>query len=250
MKFKRYDKKMNYSYTFGQFPTIELISSGKAKLVALILHEHLTISNEIKRIISYAKLNKIEIITSSKQIEALSGKENCYIVGVFEKYNDIIKSGNHVVLVSPSDSGNLGTIIRTMLGMGLENLAIIMQGKKTSNLTELEKSNTSIDIFNPKVIRASMGSIFKINIQVFPTFKDYQQKFKNTCYAFCLEGSTPLKLVEKKAENFSLVFGNESTGLTSEIIEKCLPVRIEQTNKIDSFNLAISVAIGLYEFTK
>ena len=250
MKFKRYDKKMEYSYTFGQFPTIELIKSGKAKLIALILHEHLTKNDEIEKVIAFAKQNKVEVITSSKQIEALSGKENCYIVGVFEKYSDCLKNGNHVVLVSPSDSGNLGTIIRTMLGLGLENLAIIMQGKKTNNSSELEKTNTSVDIFNPKVIRASMGSIFNINIQVFPTFNDYQQKFKNTCYAFCLEGSTPLKLVEKKKDNFSLVFGNESTGLPSEIIEKCIPVRIEQTNKIDSFNLAISVAIGLYEFSK
>lgn len=250
MKFKRYDKKFEYSYSFGQFPTIELIKSGKAQLVAILIHEKLKSSVEIEKILEFAKQNNVEIIKSSKQVEAISGKENCFIVGVFQKYKEQLKSGNHVVLVSPSDSGNLGTIIRTMLGLGVNNLAIIEQGKKTNNKAEMEKSNTSTDIFNPKVIRASMGSIFNANVQVFHTFNEYQEKFNNTCFAFCLEGSSPLSQIEKPNGNFSLVFGNEATGLPTEIIKKCKAVRIEQTEKIDSFNLAISVGIGLYEFTK
>ncbi len=248
MRYKRYDKEFDYSYSFGQFPTIELIKSNKTQLQALILHEKLKITEEISQIINYAKMHNAEVITSSKQIEAISGKENCYLVGVFKKYQDTLQSGNHVVLVSPSDSGNLGTIIRTMLGMGVENLAIIEQGKNTQNEQELAKTNTSVDIFNPKVIRASMGSIFSINVQVFHNFSDYQKVFKNNCYAFCLENSQPLGKIQKPSGNYSLVFGNEATGLAKDIIEKCTPVRIEQSNKIDSFNLAISVAIGLYKF--
>lgn len=250
MKYKRYDKNFEFSYTFGQFPTIELIKSGKTKLLALLVHEKLKINAEIENILNYAKKCGAEIITSSKQVEAVSGKENCFIVGVFKKYQERIQKANHVVLVSPSDSGNLGTIIRTMLGLDITNLAIIKQGKNTQNAMELEKNNTSVDIFNPKVVRASMGSIFNISVQVFNTFSEYQAQFSNTCYAFCLEGATPLSLVKKPTNNFSLVFGNEATGLPSEITSKCNPVKIEQSNKIDSFNLAISVAIGLYKFTK
>lgn len=250
MKYKRYDKNFEYSYAFGQFPTIELIKSNKTELIAILLHEKLKISDAISKILEFAKQNNVEIIKSSKQVEAISGKENCFVIGVFKKYKEQIKQDNHIVLVSPSDSGNLGTIIRTTLGLGINNLAIIEQGKNTSNKAEIEKSNTSTDIFNPKVIRASMGSIFNVNVQIFHTFEEYQTKFHNTCYAFCLEGSSPLGNIKKPTENFSLVFGNEATGLPSDIIKKCKAVRIEQTNKIDSFNLAISVAIGLYTFTK
>lgn len=250
MKYKRYDKNYDYSYSFGQFPTIELIKSGKAKILSIICHEKLKLSPEIEKIFDYCKQNGIEVIWSSKQIEAICGKENCYLVGVFSKYNDKIKHGNHIVLVSPSDSGNLGTIIRTMLGRNIENLAIIESGKKTDNEIELSKSNTSVDIFNPKVIRASMGSIFNINIEIFHSFDDYKKRFDNKCFAFCLEGSSPLESIEKTRENFSLVFGNEATGLPSEIVAKCSPVRITQSSKIDSFNLAISVSMAIYEFTK
>ena len=103
--------------------------------------------------------------------------------------NENIENGNHVVLVSPTDSGNLGTIIRTMIGLNINNLAIIENGKDTQNKVELEKSNTSVDIFNPKTIRASMGSIFNINIEYFKNYDEYEIKFKqNTKYAFCLEG--------------------------------------------------------------
>lgn len=252
MKFKKYDKSSNVSYTFGQFPTLELVESKKAKLIALILHEKLNQTAEIKTLISFAKENGVDVIVSSKQIEILGSKENCYLVGVFEKYTEKIDNGNHIVLVSPSDSGNLGTIIRTMLGRNIKNLAIIKNGKKTDNPLELSKSNTSVDIFNPKVIRASMGSIFKIKVQTFDNFEEYEKTFlNNKKYAFCLEANNYLdNLSVMPKQNFSLIFGNESTGLSEEIIKKCDKIKIAQTEYIDSFNLAISVGMAIFYFTK
>ena len=261
MKYKRYDKSFEHSYSFGQFPTIELIKSKKAKLISVVCHEKLKENEEVKKILEYCKQNNIEVINSSKQIEIIGGKENCYLVGVFEKYTEKIDDDNHIVLVSPSDSGNLGTIIRTMLGRGITNLAIIENGKKTENKIEMEKSNTSVDIFSPKVIRASMGSIFELKIQIFKNFDDYEKCFGGRkLYAFCLEGSKYLEDIQKLKnednskskynEKFSLIFGNESTGLPTEIIEKCEGIKIKQTDKIDSFNLAISVGMAIFEFTK
>ena len=250
MKYKKYDKSFDYSYTLGQFPTIELIKSKKARIIALICHEKLAMSDEIKSILDYTEKHNIEVIHSTKQVEALSSKDNCYLVGVFEKYHDKLSSGNHIVLVSPQDSGNLGTIIRTMLGLNLTNLAIIENGKNTTNKFELEKSKTSLDIFNPKVIRSSMGSIFGMNIEVFHTFDDYDKAFaSNEKFAFCLDSASFLSNTTcDKSKNFSLVFGNEATGLGKEIYSKCKCVKIEQSSKIDSFNLAISVGIGAYHF--
>lgn len=252
MKYKKYDKNDDFSYTFGLFPTIELVKSGKAKVLALIFHESIKHSPEFAFLQDYARQNKVEVIVSTKQVEALASKDNCYAVGVFKKYAETLNLGNHVVLVSPQDSGNLGTIIRTMLGMNLTNLAIIENGKNTTNVAELEKTKTSIDVFNPKVIRASMGSIFNINLETFKTFDDYAKKYpQNDYYAFCLGVSTTLSQIEHgKNRPFSLVFGNEATGLSSDVITKCKAVKIEQSNKIDSFNLAISVGIAMYEFSQ
>lgn len=251
MKYKKYDKSFEYSYSFGQFPTIELFKNKKSQLLALICHEKLKITDEINEILDYAQKNNIEVIYSTKQVEALASKENCYLIGVFKKFKCNLERNNHVVLVSPQDSGNLGTIIRTMLGLNVNNLAIIENGKNTQNKLELDKSNTSLDVFNPKVIRSSMGSIFNINIEIFKTFDEYLKKYDNNLYAFCLDSATELSKIKlDKDKHFSLVFGNEATGLSKDIIEKCKGVKIEQSNKIDSFNLAISVAIGLYNFLR
>lgn len=250
MKFKKYDKSFEYSYCFGQFPSIELIKSKKTDIVAIICHEKLKINEEIQKILEFAKIENIEIINSTKQVEALSNKDNCYLITVFKKYKCSLTNGNHIVLVSPSDSGNLGTIIRTMLGLNITNLAIIENGKNTTNQIELNKSNTSLDIFNPKVIRASMGSIFNINIQVFHTFKEYTKTTNNTLFAFCLDGAKYLSETKQTSKPFSLIFGNEATGLPKEICDDCEKVKIEQSDKIDSYNLAVSVAIGAYQFTK
>lgn len=60
-----------------------------------------------------------------------------------------LNNANHVVLVNPGILGNMGTIIRTMLGFNYTNLAIIRPG----------------DVFDPRVVRASMGALFNINFE-------------------------------------------------------------------------------------
>ena len=69
-----------------------------------------------------------------------------------------LQEGNHVVLVNPGDMGNMGTIMRTMLGFNYYNLAIIRPG---------------VDVFDPRVLRASMGAMFHLNIEYFDSFEDY-----------------------------------------------------------------------------
>ena len=71
----------------------------------------------------------------------------------------------------------------------------------------------------------------------------------NNLYPFMLDGST---LLQKTVidEPFSLVFGNEATGLSAEFSRKGQPVRIEHTHNIDSLNLPTAVGIAIYEATK
>ena len=94
-------------------------------------------------------------------------------MGVFKKYeNSLDHTKNQVLLVNPGDMGNLGTIIRVMLGFNYNNLAII---------------KPCIDIFDPKVIRASMGSLFSMNIKLYDSYKDYAQENQNLKFPFMLK---------------------------------------------------------------
>lgn len=236
MLYKKYNTDSNYSYTFGAFPTFELLTNQSDKAKEIILHEKLTPSPDTEKILKLAKDKNIKISTNGSMIEKLSGKGNIYIMGVFEKYSmKCNHNTNQVLLVNPSDMGNLGTIIRTMIGFGYNNLSII---------------KPCIDIFDPKVIRASMGAIFSINIELFNSIEDYKNINKNHPYPFMLNGTTTLQKLTNKENPHTLIFGNEASGLPDEYITYGTPILIDHSKNIDSLNLSMSVGIALYEFSK
>lgn len=229
---KRYEKDMDYSYTLGIFPTIELLNRKSIAISKIIFSSE--INKDIENKIIELCNNKIEYTYDDKLIKKISDKENCYVIGIFNKYySNLDLNEPHVVLVNPSNMGNVGTIIRTMLGFNYKNLAII---------------TPSVDIFNPKVIRASMGSIFGVNIKLFSSFDEYKETYnKHKIYTFMTDGKLKLNEIEK--DNLvSLVFGNESSGL-DESYKKYESVVINHSNEIDSLNLTIAIGISLYEFS-
>jgi len=229
---KRYEKDMDYSYTLGIFPTIELLNRKSIAVSKIIFSSE--INKDIENKIIELCNNKIEYTYDDKLIKKISDKENCYVIGIFNKYySNLDLNEPHVVLVNPSNMGNVGTIIRTMLGFNYKNLAII---------------TPSVDIFNPKVIRASMGSIFGVNIKLFSSFDEYKETYnKHKIYTFMTDGKLKLNEIEK--DNLvSLVFGNESSGL-DESYKNYESVVINHSNEIDSLNLTIAIGISLYEFS-
>ena len=236
MEYKKYNKDSNISFTLGAFPTYEILKSKPEKVKEIIIHDKLEKSDDVNRILNIAKSHKIRITTNSKAIEKISEKGNVYIMAVFEKYTDVCNhSENQVLLVNPSDMGNLGTIIRVMLGFNYTNLAII---------------KPCVDIFNPKVIRASMGSIFSMNIQLFDSINDYLKSNNNPKYPFMLQAKSTLDSITSKPTPHTLIFGNEAHGLDNSYLNIGTPLIIKHSNKIDSLNLSMSVGIALYEFSK
>ncbi|MBQ9791368.1 MAG: TrmH family RNA methyltransferase [Clostridia bacterium] len=233
---KVYKKEENISYAFGAFPTMELLTHKAEYVTKILIHEKLEISQDIEKILDLAKSHKIVIEKNGKLIEKLSKKGNVYIVGVFKKYDmKIDNNASQVVLVNPSDMGNLGTIIRVMTGFGIKNLAVI---------------TPCVDYFDPRVVRASMGSVFQMNIEAFSSFEEYEKVNSNPKYPFMLQASTSLSKLNDIPKTYSLVFGNEATGLMDSFLEKGTPLIIKHTHDIDSLNLSMSVGIALFHFTK
>ena len=236
MNYKKYSKEENISYSFGGFPTYELLTQKPQSVIEIILHEKAQKTDELSKILKVAKEKNIKISTNGKMIEKLSGKGNTYIMGVFKKYSaNIDNNSNQVLLVNPSDMGNLGTIIRVMLGFGYNNLGRI---------------KPCIDIFDPKVIRASMGAIFSMNIQLFNSYDEYEKVNKNHKYPFMLQANSILQDIQEKKTPHTLIFGNEASGLDCHFKDIGTPLLIKHSNMIDSLNLSMSVGIALYEFSK
>jgi len=233
---KSYKKHYEYSYTFGMFPTVELINSRPESVLKVLISSNFKANSSSLNILELCKSKKIETEINDKQFNRISEKENCYVIGVFTKYEcDINGCKPHVVLVKPSNMGNMGTIIRTLTGFGINDLAIISPGA---------------DIFDPKVIRASMGAVFRINFKYYDNFNDYKTSFeKHKLYTFMLDGEKSLKDVNHNTDElFTLIFGNEATGLDPSFLEIGTSIVIKHTNNIDSLNLTIAAGIALYEF--
>ena len=236
---EKYKKDMDLSYSFGIFPTFELVSKLPQHVIKVMIHQKLKISNDVQNLINLCKQNNIFVEFCTKQIEKITDKENTLIVGVFKKYQSSVQNNcNHVVLYNPSDMGNLGTIIRTCLGFDIKNIAIIAP---------------CCDVFNPKTIRASMGAIFSVNIQIFDCFTDYTNACPNqNLYPFMLQATHTLQSLtnSQKRTPYSLIFGNEGSGLDQSFLNVGQSIIINHSKNIDSLNLPISVSIALYEFNK
>lgn len=226
---KPYTKDSDYSYTEGFFPTFEMIQYKKDQFRAVYVAEDALDSDGFKKIQSL--VNKDRIIVSDKAFRIVKSKENAHILGVFDKFScKLDNDKDHLVMVNPSDMGNLGNAMRTLLAFGYHDLALI---------------KPCADMFHPKAVRASMGAIFKIRIEEFNSFEDYIQKYNRPFYPFVLDTSSPLHDVIF-SHPCSLVFGNEATGLPQSIHNEN-NVRIEQSDEVDSLNLTTSIAVAFYE---
>ena len=229
---KRYKKSNLLTYAIGVSPVIECLNFRSSNIEKIVLSPKGDKNTGIKKIKEKCKELNIPIETNQRTVGKISLSENTYAVAIIRKYKTTLnKNANHVVLLNPSDMGNLGTICRTMLGLNFIDLAII---------------TPSVDVFDPKVLRASMGSVFSLNIEMFKSLEDYTERFKHNIYLFMGDGN--LKLEETKFKQlYSLVFGNEGSGIDNKYKKMGETIRLTQNNKVDSYNLSVAVGIALYE---
>ena len=233
-----YKSGLDYSYAPGIFPSMECLTYRAEKVRRLLVHSSAAGREGVEKLCTLAESHRIRIEEADKALARISGKENCYAAAVFEKFEDELKEdASHIVLHNPGDFGNVGTILRTALGLGIEDVALV---------------RPCADVFDPKTVRASMGAMFRLRIRVYDRFEEYREQFpERKLYPFMLDASVPLQeAVKDKPKAWTLVFGNEGHGLPAEFARMGQAVRIESNDKVDSLNLGIAAAIGLYEFMK
>ncbi|MCR4688528.1 MAG: TrmH family RNA methyltransferase [Saccharofermentans sp.] len=235
MKVSSYRKDSDITYALGATVTMEYLNKKVSDVKAVLIHPDFDSEETKSRIYSICKENNIPVEVEQKAFNILSKKGNCFVIAVIAKRAETLAQGNHMVLVNPSNSGNMGTIIRSCLGFGVRDIAIVPP---------------AADHYDPKVIRASMGACASVRIEVFSSFEAYMARFpENNLYPFMLDGSTILQQTQIK-KPFSLIMGNEATGLPSSFSKIGQPVRIYHSNDIDSLNITIAAGIGLYEATR
>ena len=232
---KPYSADLSYSYAPGVFPSLNLMQNMPQRALRLLLSEKAQ-GEGVEKLRAICREHRVREEIADKALSRISGKQNCFAAVVFEKWqSDLRPDAPHVVLHHPMDEGNLGTIQRTLLGLGIEDIAII---------------RPAADVFDPKVVRATMGAVFSLRVKQYEDFTLYRAEHPDhALYPFMLDGSVMLEEAVAKVQSpYALVFGNEGSGLPPEFAEMGQAVRIPHNNKIDSLNLSIAVGIGAYAF--
>ena len=138
-----------------------------------------------------------------------------------------------VVLDRLQDPGNLGTIVRTGEGAGISGVVM---------------SSDCADIYNPKVIRSTMGSVFRVPFAIVDDLPQAVEKLKNsgiTTYAAHLKGEIYSKNAFEK--DVAFLIGNEARGLSDEVSKKADKlIKIPMAGKVESLNAAIATSILMY----
>lgn len=136
------------------------------------------------------------------------------------------------------DPGNLGTMIRTAEGAGITGIIF---------------NNTTVDIYNPKVIRSTMGSIYRMPFYQAEDFFETLKEIKKqdiTIFAAHLLG-IPYDTEGSFRKKCAILIGNEANGLSDEAAALAdVKIKIPMAGKVESLNAAIAAAILMYEASR
>lgn len=160
------------------------------------------------------------------------------VMGICNKRFDKEELGDRIVILDGiQDPGNLGTIIRSAVAF---NASTIILGKDC------------VDLYNSKVIRASQGMIFHINIieedlyDIIPKLSMLDYKI----YGTRVTHGKSLKTIEKN-NKFAIIMGNEGNGVKEDILQMCDEyLYIEMNGVCESLNVGVATSIILYELDK
>ena len=143
-------------------------------------------------------------------------------------------TGDYLVLNKIQDPGNLGTMIRTAEAAGIR--AVIMD-------------EGCADIFNPKVIRSTMGSIYRVPFLITKDLLGLMTKMKGQGVSFIAGELNGSDFFEAKRPNgpVGILIGNEGNGLDKEVIEASdIRLRIPMEGEVSSLNAAVSAALFMF----
>lgn len=177
----------------------------------------------------------ITYVTSSV-FDKIKGVNTTDVIGVIKKPSKGKLDGKkYILLDSINDPGNLGTIIRSALAFNIDTLVI---------------GDNSVDLYNDKVIRATEGAIFKLNIVNMNLLGciEYLNKKDIKVYGTDVISGTDITKINK--DNIAIIIGNEGRGISKEIrsvVDKNIYIK---TSNVESLNASVAASIIMYEISK
>ena len=196
-------------------------------LLEVILVEDSFIDIDVpKTYVNHNVMKKISLMDTSINMVGLCKKSDC---------EDIV--GNHILLIDDVQTpGNLGTIIRSAVAFGIDGIVL---------------SNNTVDLYNPKVLRATQGMYCHLPI-IRKDLKDVIIDYKNKGYKIIgtnVDNGVDVRdLSDEDKKKYCFIVGNEGNGVSLEIQDMCdINLYIPMNEKVESLNVGVACSILLYE---
>ena len=218
----------------------QLFFAEGVKVVQELLHSNFELQDlfTTKQDFLTVPKNKVHAISEAelKKISALTTPNTCLAVFKIPKAKEMVEKGLIVALDDVRDPGNLGTIIRLCDWFGIETLFC---------------SEESVDIYNPKVVQATMGSISRVNV-VYGNLETFLSQTKLQVFGTFMDGKNIYQ--EELPKEGIIIMGNEANGISTSV-EKLVSERIAiprfgNLQVTESLNVATATAIILSEFKR
>lgn len=214
---------------------------GKPKLI-LISEELSTVTGGTEL---FNKINEYDahlIKVPHRILKDLSDTENPQGIVAVVNFNDseienlIVEKNNFIIVLDGvQDPGNLGTIIRSADAFNINGIIL---------------TDNCVDLYNPKVVRGTMGSLFHIPIAIADNKLEIINNLKDrgiTIYSTYLEGKNYIHKIDM-TKDMAIIIGNESRGVSKELLELSdYTLKIPMYGNAESLNAAIAASVIMYE---
>ena len=222
---RKYREKEGLFLVEGEHLVLEAYKKGYLK--TLILEENEIFPLDVETM--YVTNNVLNYITSLETPQP--------VMGICHKIKEKLHGDKILILDDIQDPGNLGTIIRSAVAFNIDTIVL---SKKT------------VDLYNPKVTRATQGLIFHINI-ITRDLKEFVSTLKKDNYKILGTRVTHGKSLKNiyKCQKFAIIVGNEGNGLSEDMIDLSDEfLYIDMNGMCESLNVAVATSIILYELDK
>ncbi|WP_370931466.1 TrmH family RNA methyltransferase [Bartonella sp. DGB1] len=239
---KKNREKQNLFVAEGLKIIIEALENNW-EITNLLFTPNKNLSPLLDEVILKIKNQGALIISTTPQIlSSISRRDNPQtVIGIIKRkiqnLTELNTNNNFNLLALDriKDPGNLGTIIRTADAVGLKNICLL---------------GDCTDPFAIETVRASMGSIFAVNIfkSELDNFITWQKNFNGQTIGTYLKGALDFRKVNYYDKNNLLIMGNEQQGICDKLLNICDKlIKIPQQGRADSLNLSVATALALYE---
>lgn len=228
LKDKKYRKRTNTFIVEGLHLVLEAYKSGN--LIELIIEKDEVLPLDVPTVfVTNEIINKISSLDTPITVLGLCKmKDNKEVIGT-----------KVLMLDGIQDPGNLGTIIRSSVAFNVDTIVL---------------GDNTVDLYNPKVVRATQGMLFHINIinnnleEVIIDLKKKEMPIYGTKVEY---GEDVRTFPNKDKKAYGLVVGNEGNGVSSGVLDLCDKyIYIDMNECVESLNVSIATSIILYELNR